>query len=470
MKKRVVAVALAAMMVLGSSMTVMASAPTQDSDNDYNASGDVTIQGDGTIQNAPADTVKVTLPSNIDLIADPSGVYGAAVAAGGTLTDFDKENLGQYAGKIVIKDKLVVNNKSSVPVKVKAVLKDTSVGTTSKSDIAEVDGGVADFFTWMAAVPSKTDIVGDVSKYVANDQGVELTTAGSEVNMCLPNAKYLISGDTTSGFTHTIAAGDNGHGQALDIVGFLNKNADWTATGFTQTAGNKIAVEVVFTIAKAEPEDVMEASLPYGFMAGATMVPLGEAPSFATTGIYRQANRQASFDLNLGLGNVATTVAALYYDEGGKASANNSATPDMYTVSNGKLRLTLPDTWSEWTGDIKVYIKLANGDEGSVMCSYAADRDPSIGSTGTYTQATRQAVFDLDLGVGPTETTVASLYYDEGGKSSANNAATPDMYTVSNGKLTLTLPDTWSGWTGDIKIYIKLANNDDATILCTATP
>lgn len=365
MKRRILAAILAATMVFGSSMTVLAADTTQDA----TAAGDTSITGTGTVENLPSDVIKVTLPKNVAIVADPSGVYGAAVAAGGTLENVDKESLAAYAGKIILKgDELIVNNMSSVPVKVTATFSDKSTSTTPKTDIADVNSGVTtEYNTWLAVVPSKTDIVGDITKYDANEQGVSVTTAGTAVNLYLPGPKYLISGvvdengDVTTAFKQEPAEGDKGHGQAFDIIGFINKDAaDWST--------HAVKVDVKFTVAKAASSDTADATLPYGLMAGATMVELGTAPTLGDAAVWDEANLTVEVDCTLGDGIKAQAIQDVYY---GSSQANTLATADMYSVSGGKFKLVLPSAWDGWTSakGLKVYIRFTDGTNKTLTCT-----------------------------------------------------------------------------------------------------
>ncbi len=361
MKKKVLAAILAATMVMGSSMTAFA--------DDVTTAGDTTITGSGEVVELPADVIQVALPANFDVVADPTGVYGAAVEAGGTLSNLDKADLANHAGKIVVAAPLEVNNKSSVPIKVTAVFKDASAGTTTATSIGAVDGAASDYNTWIAAVPSKTDIAGDVtSNYEAAEKGVAVTTAGTSIDMYLPNPVYLVSGSTTDNvYEQTIKEGEKGHGQAFDIFGLINKNADWSAaTGFGNTAGNKIEISVKYTIAKAGASDAMDAALPYGFMTGATLVELGTAPSLGTTATWDKDTATVEMDCDLGTGKKATTVKSVWF---GSASANTKLDASAYSVAGGKLTINAGSSWVDWTAEkgVKVWVELNDGTQSTTI-------------------------------------------------------------------------------------------------------
>ncbi len=280
-KKKFVAFTLAMALTLGSSMTVFAAAPGTDADGDANSAGEQTTTGSGTITTLD-DVIKVKLPSTtFGVVADVSGAYGAFLANGSeALENVDRADLAGYAGKLVTKDKLVVTNLGSVPIKVTASFKDTSEGTkkpTHESAITDVKGSTNDYAVWMAAVPSLTDTVGDVDNYTTDNKGYKFTTTATNVNAYLEPAKYLVAGDETNGFTQVKDADDTGHGQAFDIVGYLDTDADWSeeaATGFAgSTNQGVIKVEVKFTLATATTADTtafeaLAAGTPYGMLDG----------------------------------------------------------------------------------------------------------------------------------------------------------------------------------------------------------
>lgn len=358
MKRKMLTAVLTASMVVGASMPAFA--------DDVTTTGDTTITGSGEIVELPADVISVALPANFSVVADPTGVYGAAVAAGGTLDGLDKAELANYAGKLVLAAPLEVNNKSSVPVKVTATFTDSSSGTTTAASLSAVDGAANAYNTWIAAVPSTKDIEGDVANnYTAAEKGIPVVTgSGTAVDMYLPSPTYLISGSTDdNNYTQTIADGEKGHGQAFDIFGLVNKNADWsTATGFGKTSGNKIEVGIKYTIAAAAADEAMDATLPYGFMtsAGAKLVELGTAPTLGTTATWDKDTTTIEMDCDLGSGKKATTIKSVWY---GSTTANTQATADIYTVESGKLKINIGSSWSTWTASqgVKVWVELNDG-------------------------------------------------------------------------------------------------------------
>lgn len=277
-KKKLVAFTLAMALTLGSSMTAFADAPSTDTDGDANSAGDQTTTGTGTITTLD-DVIKVKLPtSSFSVVADVSGAYGAFLANGSeALENVDRADLEGYAGKLVMKDKLAVTNLGSVPIKVTASFKDTSTGTkapTHVSAITDVKGSSSDYAIWMAAVPSLTDTVGDVNNYTTDNKGYKFTTTATDVNAYLEPAKYLVSGDA-DGFELKKDANDTGHGQAFDIVGYLDTDADWSdaETGFAGDNSGAIALEVKFTLAAATTADTtafeaLAAGTPYGMLDG----------------------------------------------------------------------------------------------------------------------------------------------------------------------------------------------------------
>lgn len=478
MKKRILAAVLAATMVVGSSMTVMASTPGLDSDGDYNEAGDVTIDGTGSIQTLD-DVVKVKLPtSNFTLVADISGAYGALLASGQTsLSSVEKDSLENYAGRLISNQKLAMTNLGSVPVVVTAKVQDQSTGTKTPNHVSSYASatleGTGDYNVWMAVAPSVTDIKGDVAAYTTDYNGYQFKAAAStDLPFYLEPAKYLVSGDATNGFTQTKDDNDPGHGQAIDIVGFLNTKDNWSTKegGFAETSGNngEIKVTVAFNIAVATEQDTakfeaLDDATHYGMIgSGLTAVKVSDdvpADISATTGIYDDAKKKITVAGTLGQGALKDQIVKLSWG-GTEANVNNNdITGNTVVEKNGNLVIDAPEAWAGTTSGTK-YLKIKLKNAGpkiiAITCTTIEDEPFDItATTGAYSDATQKITIAGTLGTGELQDEVVSMSWGGTQANVNNNDISSNAVTEESGNIVIDAPSAWAGTTTGTK-YLKI--------------
>jgi hypothetical protein len=225
--------------------------------------------------------------------------------------DFDQANLDAAAGKIVPGDYIpIAVNLSSVPVilSIEAKVTGDAVVLTTGGETAVNDGTDNNM---LLNIIASTAMVNEAvtSTTFAGTVATSISKAGQVLKFRLPAAAYEFGG-TSPNFTFTRVSTDNGHGTALQLGGFVNKNADWST--FTGASAKTVGLSAVFafsvpTEAELEATPVTGA---FGFL-GVTDAGSG----------FR--NTQATSDINGGT--IYSTVGAAYtipFNFDGRTPAN----------------------------------------------------------------------------------------------------------------------------------------------------
>lgn len=294
-KRKVLAVVLSAAMVVGSSMTAFAASG--------NASGDVTVNGEGDVSYVDTMVYNVLLPTSNamsdKLVVDPQGI--SKLENGQVAT---AEELASGAGIITCVNTPIVKNLSSVPMKV-SVLMSVSGDATPVDAVEDVESGDATNVL-LYAVPSATDATsGDL--YRPSTKGIVLNESGVTAEFILEAGAYNFSKDNSGTVTYVPVSGDVGHGTGLQFGGYVNKKADWSDY-VKASSPSKIGMTAKFSFTSeiADGEVADPSGDAYAMMAysGTTVdvVPTDAAPSVADVTRTQGDTTDCVITCNLGAG------------------------------------------------------------------------------------------------------------------------------------------------------------------------
>lgn len=353
MKKKALALLMATTMVMGLSMTTQAATGTGE-----NATG-TTITGEGDMTYVDTTVYSVTIPTTaaLDLIVDPQGLTGMD---GETASSSD---LAAYAGKITCATLPVINNQSSVPMKVTVDLQMTGDATYVDAE-ADVEADTSNNVLFYA-VPSAVDVKGSADNFKDSATGIVMTKdAAVSLSFILPAAQYNYTKTVAEGtgavtYGYAIAADETGHGTALKFGGLINKKADWTAY-VAETDPKTIGMTAVFkftsTIATEDVADSTEGA-PYAMKAytgtTVTVTPADVQPEMVTEIAYTLGSGNLVIPYVLGTGDakvadaitdIAFQYAGAFYSING--SWNSSADyASSFTIEEDKL--VVASTWMD---------------------------------------------------------------------------------------------------------------------------
>jgi len=347
--KKLMAVAMAATMVLGSSMTVFAA--DTDIDNPAAATGLEPIEGDGQIEAYISKEVfKVTLPTvndeGIKFTADPQGLLNIA----------DSDTYTTGAGSVFFlnatddvskSDDIIVKNKSSYDVDVRL-----SVGVTGGTGVTVVDD-VADLTA--ADTPS---LYFEITDNDFTGSGAVVTPVGTAKNIdnTLDAIEYEIDAQSSNPGGYTAGASGNFYGYipvdsdasediTFNITGKCDTTADWTGVTLP-------SLSITWSVVKHDdaPADVAPT------LTGATTITVSAGTPATTT-------------ISLGSGTLgATGVAEVYYTST-QGAKKPIAETSGFTYSSGTFTFTAAtvDTFLGGASATRDYKIVLNDDAGTVL-------------------------------------------------------------------------------------------------------
>lgn len=244
-KKSMLAIMLVGTMILGSSMTTLASG---------SVSGDGTISGSGDVSDVDTEIHDVVLPTStaLKLLVDPKGLAG--VPEGGSAK---AEDLEAYKGKITCKQTPTILNKGSVDMKVDVTLTLTTQGNI-KNTKAAVEDDSKDDNVCLYAAPSLSKVTAkpaddkpfstEFKAVPGSTGGVVITDTPTKISFVLPATEYEYKNVSGNKYTYE-KVGTLGDGTALAFGGWVNSKGDWTEyipINDSTPADKKIEVEAVF--------------------------------------------------------------------------------------------------------------------------------------------------------------------------------------------------------------------------------
>lgn len=181
-------------------------------------------------------------------VLDPYGLTALPDGKSATL-----EALKPYAGKIYCNNKMMVTNKSSVPVKVKVSIQLTgdihSVNTVGDVE-ADTENNVL-----LYLIPAQNDLEGNLDNYQKSNTGIVVKKDEPTVlEFVLPESSYLEKGSADGeSIAYGIADGDTGHSAAFQIAGFVNTKADWKT--FNED-GKKVGLRINYSYEDASNQPI----------------------------------------------------------------------------------------------------------------------------------------------------------------------------------------------------------------------
>lgn len=354
MKRKALAMILAASMVAGSSLTAFAADPETETQD---------ITGSGDVEYLDPNVFSITLPTAaaLNLTIDPQGLTNVTDGNSASL-----EDLFANAGTVKASSKPTIVNQSSVPIKVDVTLSANSddTDTTFAEALADIDDTTTDKKILLYAVPAANSVVeSDASDYEASTTGIVIGKTAQSVSFVLDGADYVVKNDNGKyDYVKDPATDNKGHGTALEIGGKVAKKADWSAYT-AETGAKEFTMSAKFKVTKEKATDTADttAGAPYGMVALAsgvktvTVTPANREASVATTGTIDSATGTMTIDVDLGYGTGAATFSMLL--TGSSADNITVDKTSVATVENGKL--TMPNaSWVGLAAGTKKYAKV----------------------------------------------------------------------------------------------------------------
>lgn len=179
-------------------------------------------------------------------ILDPYGLRALPEGKSASL-----EELKPYAGKIYCNKKMMVTNKSSVPVKVRVSIQLTGdISAVESAEDVEADSGNN---VLLYIIPSENDLEGSLDNYQKSGTGIVVKKDEPTVlEFMLPEGKYLYK-ESAEGeaMSFGIADGETGHSAAFEIAGLVNTKADWKT--FNEE-GKKVGLKISYSYEDASDQ------------------------------------------------------------------------------------------------------------------------------------------------------------------------------------------------------------------------
>lgn len=190
-----------------------------------------------------------------EFFLDPYGLRGLQEGESATL-----EELKPYAGRIYCDNKLMVTNKSSVPIKLKISIQLTgNVNAVETMEELEADEGNN---ILLYIVPSENDMGGDLEDYQPSEIGIVVKKdEPTVVEFLLPQSSYYYKENfEEDSLEYVIAEGDFGHSSAFRIGGRVNTKADWNSF---DAEGEEVGLEIKYSY-----EDASDYPAQYSLRSG----------------------------------------------------------------------------------------------------------------------------------------------------------------------------------------------------------
>ncbi len=174
---------------------------------------------------------------------DPYGLRGLQEGENATL-----EELKPYAGKVYCDNRMMVTNKSSVPIRLKVSIQLTgNVNAVETMEELEADD---ENNILLYIVPSENDMEGDLDNYQQSENGIVVKKdEPTVVEFLLPQSSYYYKENAEDGsLQYVIADGDTGHSSAFRIGGRINTKADWKSF---DAEGEEVGLEIRYSFEDA---------------------------------------------------------------------------------------------------------------------------------------------------------------------------------------------------------------------------
>lgn len=202
------------------------------------------------IEKAAVYSVEFPSIDEFRFILDPYGLRGLTQGKSASL-----EELKSYAGKIYCNKRMMVTNKSSVPIKVKVSIQLTGdINAKDSMEELEADSGNNVF---MYIIPSKNDLEGNLDNYQQSNLGIVVKKEEPTVfELILPESQYQWNEPKeNNSMEYEIADGEKGHSVAFEITGRINTKTNWKK--FDKT-GKKIGLKISYSYEDASNQPVTD--------------------------------------------------------------------------------------------------------------------------------------------------------------------------------------------------------------------
>jgi len=204
--------------------------------------------------------IDIDLPTDnaFDFILDPMGLMDIEEDA---TVNFDE----LVGGKIVpVNDAGLIMNFSSLPVIVTIDLEFTGTGLTVVDNVAAVEDEDGALNALLYVVPSASAITDsgiDLEEDFAPSGTGFAVEDESELTFLLDAAPYKVTRTGPTSFDFELVDDNTGFGTALQVGGWVNTQADWSAFADDAT------LNIVFTITAVDEEEVDATAGIYGFVS-----------------------------------------------------------------------------------------------------------------------------------------------------------------------------------------------------------
>ncbi len=215
-----------------------------------NSETEIVEESELDIEKAAVYSVEFPSVDEFRFILDPYGLRGLTQGKSASL-----EELKSYAGKIYCNKKMMVTNKSSVPIKVKVSIQLTGdINAKESMEELESDSGNNVF---MYIIPSKNDLEGNLDNYQQSNLGIVVKKEEPTVfELILPESQYQWNEPKeNNSMEYEIADGEKGHSVAFEIAGRINTKTNWKK--FDKT-GKKIGLKISYSYEDASNQPVTD--------------------------------------------------------------------------------------------------------------------------------------------------------------------------------------------------------------------
>ncbi len=215
-----------------------------------NSETEIVEESELDIEKAAVYSVEIPSVDEFRFILDPYGLRGLTQGKSASL-----EELKSYAGKIYCNKRMMVTNKSSVPIKVKVSIQLTGdINAKESMEELESDSGNNVF---MYIIPSKNDLEGNLDNYQQSNLGIVVKKEEPTVfELILPESQYQWNEPKeNNSMEYEIADGEKGHSVAFEIAGRINTKTNWKK--FDKT-GKKIGLKISYSYEDASNQPVTD--------------------------------------------------------------------------------------------------------------------------------------------------------------------------------------------------------------------
>ena len=222
-----------------------------------NAETEIVEESKLDIEKAAVYSVEFPSVDEFRFILDPYGLRGLSQGKSASL-----EELKSYAGKIYCNKKMMVTNKSSVPIKVRVSIQLTG-DINAKESMEEIESD-SESNVFMYIIPSQNDLEGNLDNYQQSNLGIVVKKEEPTIfEFILPESKYQWNEPKENNTVECeIADGEKGHSVAFEIAGLINTKTNWKKF---DKDGKKIGLKISYSYEDASNQSLTKSQYE-GFM------------------------------------------------------------------------------------------------------------------------------------------------------------------------------------------------------------